>query len=207
MNILDFAGSLPDYRQQVKVRHLSTGIIFIAVAAVICGAEDWEDIEYFGRCKEAFFRRYSELPNGIPSHDTFNRFFSSINPVVMEQQFRIWVRAICSQPGGLVSIDGKTIRGANRGGKSLFHMVSGFCQANGVSPAQVRTSEKSNGITAIPQLIKVLDLEGCIVSVDAMGCQQSIAKDIIIFFEFLDRDIEIFHNLTLEFLLRRGSSR
>ena len=178
MNILDFAQSLPDHRQEVKIRHLSTDIIFITVAAVICGAQDWEDIEYFGYCKEEFFRTYLELPGGIPSHDTFNRFFSNIDPLVMEQQFRVWVKAICSEQTALVSIDGKTICGAKQDGKSLFHMVSAFCHANGVSLAQVRTSEKSNEITAIPLLIKTLDLEGCMVSSDAMGCQHAIAKDI-----------------------------
>ena len=169
MNILDFAQSLPDHRQEVKIRHLSTDTIFMTVAAVICGAQDWEDIEYFGHCKEEFFRTYLKLPGGIPSHDTFNRFFSNIDPLVMEQQFRIWVKAICSQETSLVSIDGKTICGAKLDGKSLFHMVCAFCHANGVSLAQVRTAEKSNEITAIPLLIKALDLEGCIVSIDAMG--------------------------------------
>lgn len=179
MSILAFANSLPDHRQEIKVRHLSTDIIFITVAAVICGAEDWEDIEYFGHCKETFFRKYLLLPNGIPSHDTFNRFFSNLNPEVMETQFRIWVRAICSQRTELVSIDGKTICGAKNQGKSLFHMFSAFCHANGVSLAQVRTAEKSNEITAIPELIKALDLEGCVVSIDAMGCQYAIVEDII----------------------------
>jgi len=120
-----------------------------------------------------------ELPNGIPSHDTFNRFFSNLDPLVMEQQFRIWVRTICSERTELVSIDGKTICGAKNGSKSLFHMVSAFCHANGVSLAQVKTSEKSNEITAIPDLIKALDLKDCIVSIDAMGCQQVIARQIV----------------------------
>lgn len=179
MDILDFSNSLPDFREAHKIAHLSTDIVFITVAAVICGAEDWEDIEYFGRCKESFFRKYLELPNGIPSHDTFNRFFSNINPEVMEKQFRIWVKTICSQHSELVAIDGKTIRGAKHQGKSLFHMVSAFCHANGVSLAQVRTAEKSNEITAIPELIKVLDLQDCIVSIDAMGCQKTIAEQIV----------------------------
>ena len=178
MNILEFANSLPDFRQSHKIEHLSTDIIFITVAAVICGAEDWEDIEYFGHCKEAFFRKYLLLPNGIPSHDTFNRFFSNISPEVMEKQFRIWVKTLCSERTELISIDGKTICGAKNGSKSLFHMVSAFCHANGVSLAQVRTSEKSNEITAIPELLKALDLEGCIVSIDAMGCQRNIAEQI-----------------------------
>lgn len=179
MSILYFAQSLPDHRQEVKIRHLSTDIIFITVAAVICGAEDWEDIEYFGRCKRKFFARYLELPNGIPSHDTFNRFFSQIDPTMMESQFRIWVKTICSENSELISIDGKTICGAKKNGKSLFHMVSAFCHANGVSLAQVKTDEKSNEITAIPELLKALDLQGCIVSIDAMGCQREIVEHII----------------------------
>lgn len=150
----------------------------MTVAAVICGAQDWEDIEYFGHCKEKFFRTYLEFPNGIPSHDTFNRFFSNLDPLIVEQQFRIWVKTICSHDPDLVSIDGKTICGAKQGGKSLFHMVSAFCHANGVSLAQVRTEEKSNEITAIPLLIKALDLKDCLVSIDAMGCQHAIAKEI-----------------------------
>lgn len=179
MNIIDFAHSLPDYRQASKVRHLATDIVFITVASVICGAQDWEDVQYFGICKEKFFRRYLLLPNGIPSHDTFNRFFSSLNPQVMEEQFRIWVKAVCSERSELVSIDGKTICGAKERGRSPFHMVSAFCHANGVSLGQVRTSEKSNEITAIPELLKALDLQDCIVSIDAMGCQQAIAQDIL----------------------------
>ncbi len=179
MNILDFAANLPDHRQQFKIRHLSTDIIFITVAAVICGAEDWEDIEDFGHCKEKFFRNYLQLPNGIPSHDTFNRFFANLDPDAMETQFRIWVKDLCSERTELVAIDGKTLRGAKRAGKSLFHMVSAFCHANGLSLAQVKTAEKSNEITAIPELLKVLELEECIVSIDAMGCQQEIAKAIV----------------------------
>jgi len=179
MSILEFAESLPDHRQKVKTLHHSVDIIFITVAAVICGAEDWEDVHYFGVTKETFFRRYLALPNGIPSHDTFNRFFANLDPAIMEQQFRVWVRTICAHNSNLVSIDGKTICGAKSGGKSPFHLVSAFCHANGVSLAQVRTDEKSNEITAIPELLKVLDLESCVVSIDAMGCQQNIACQII----------------------------
>lgn len=178
MNILDFAHSIPDFRQELKIQHQACDIVFITVASVICGAQDWEDIEYFGHCKENFFRQYLLLPNGIPSHDTFNRFFSHLNPKVLEKEFRTWVKTICNQESKLISIDGKTIRGAKVGSKSVFHMVSAFCHANGVSLAQVRTEEKSNEITAIPELLKVLDLEGCIVSIDAMGCQEDIADQI-----------------------------
>jgi hypothetical protein len=114
-----------------------------------------------------FFCQRLDLPNCIPSHDTFNRFFSQLDPAIMERQFRVWVSTICAHDSRLVSIDGKTICGANAGGKSIFHMVSAFCHANGVLPAQVKTNEKSNGITAIPELLKVLDLEGFLVSTDA----------------------------------------
>lgn len=178
MNILDFAHRIPDFRQEVKVQHQACDIVFITVAAVICGAHDWEDIEYFGHCKEDFFRQYLLLPNGIPSHDTFNRFFANLNPNVLEEEFRFWVKSICNQDTKLISVDGKTIRGAKTGSKSIFHMVSAFCHSNGVSLAQVRTDEKSNEITAIPELLRVLDLDGCIVSIDAMGCQQDIANQI-----------------------------
>jgi predicted transposase YbfD/YdcC len=179
MNILDLANSIPDFRQEVKIQHQACDIVFITVAAVICGAQDWEDIEYFGHCKEKFFRQYLLLPNGIPSHDTFNRFFANLNPKVLEREFRFWVKTICNQDSNLISVDGKTIRGAKVRSKSIFHMVSAFCHANGVSLAQVRTDEKSNDITAIPELLRVLDLEGCIISIDAMGCQEDIANQII----------------------------
>lgn len=179
MSILDFAKSVEDFRQNWKIKHLSTDIIFITVAAVICGAEDWEDVEDFGECKFDFFSKYLELPNGIPSHDTFNRFFSTINPDVLEQQFRLWVKTLCSERTEIVNIDGKTLCGAKNGSKSPFHMVSAFCHANGLSLGQVKTDEKSNEITAIPNLIKLLDLEGCIITIDAMGCQREIAKEIV----------------------------
>ena len=178
MTILDFAKSMPDHRQQVKVLHKSVDIVFITVAAVICGAQDWEDVAALGECKEDFFRKFLELPNGIPSHDTFNRFFSNLDPESMELQFRKWVRDVCAETTGLIAIDGKTIRGARSDSKSLFHMVSAFCTANGVSLAQVKTSEKSNEITAIPLLIEALDLKDCMISIDAMGCQEAIARKI-----------------------------
>ena len=179
MNLLNFSANIADFRQSHKIRHLSTDIVFITLAAIICGAEDWEDVEGFGHCKLRFFKKHLELPNGIPSHDTFNRFFSMLDPKVMEKQFRIWVKTICSECPTLVSVDGKTIRGAKSGGKSIFHMVSAFCHANGVSLGQIQTAEKSNEITAIPELIKVLDIAGCIVSIDAMGCQSGIVDDIL----------------------------
>ncbi|MFI3290052.1 MAG: ISAs1 family transposase [Rikenellaceae bacterium] len=118
--------SVEDFRQPWKIQHLSTDIIFITVAVVICGAKDWEDIEDFGDCKEAFFNKYLALPNGIPSHDTFNRFFSSIKPKVLEQQFGIWVKSLCSERSEIISIDGKTICVAMNEGRSIFHMVSAF---------------------------------------------------------------------------------
>ncbi|MDR2928891.1 MAG: ISAs1 family transposase [Cytophagaceae bacterium] len=178
MNILDFANSIPDFRQDFKVQHQACDIVFITVASVICGAQDWEGIRVFRTLQGGFFRQYLLLPNGIPSHDTFNRFFAKLNPKVLESEFRSWVKTICNEDSSLVSIDGKTIRGAKAGSKSVFHMVSAFCHANGVSLAQVRTEEKSNEITAIPELLKVLDLERCLVSIDAMGCQEDIANQI-----------------------------
>lgn len=180
MKILEFASQIPDKRIDRKKLHSSKDIVFITIAAVVCGAQNWEDIEEFGHCKEEFFREILSLPNGIPSHDTFNRFFACLSPEVLEQQFRLWIQTLCREKSQLVSIDGKTIRGAKEHGcKSIFHMVSAFCSVNGLSLGQVKTDEKSNEITAIPALIEALDLTGCIITIDAMGCQTNIAETII----------------------------
>ena len=161
--------------------HLMEDIIFITIAAVICGAETWNEIESYGESKEEWLRTYLQLPNGIPSHDTFNRFFSSLNPSAFEESFLSWVRAVCTLTDGeVVSIDGKTLRGSRgSGGKHAIHMVSAWASVNQLSLGQVKVDEKSNEITAIPKLLEVLALKGCIVTIDAMGCQRDIAQQII----------------------------
>jgi predicted transposase YbfD/YdcC len=178
--LLIFARSLPDHRMDRKKLHLAEDIVFITLTAVICGAETWEEIAEFGHSKQNFLVRFIKLENGIPSPDTFNRFFASLNPKVFESLFLSWVKELCKEQKGVIAIDGKTVRGSRKeGNKSAIHMVSAFATANNLVVGQVKTNQKSNEITAIPELIKVLDIEGCIVTIDAMGCQTKIAGSII----------------------------
>ena len=138
-------------------------IIFITIAAVICGAETWNDIEDYGKSKKKWLEKYLRLPNGIPSHDTFNRFFSLLEPKVFEAAFLSWVRSVSSlAEGEVVSIDGKIIRGLrDSDSKYAVHMVSAWANVNRLSLGQVKGNQKSNEITAIPQLLDVLVLKGC----------------------------------------------
>lgn len=178
--ILIFARTLPEYRMDRKKLHLAEDIVFITLAAVLCGAETWVDIAKYGRSKESFLKSILVLENGIPSDDTFNRFFAGLKYEVFAECFMTWIKSLSKENAGVIAIDGKTIRGAKRNGqKSAIHMVSAFGAANNLVLAQVKTEEKSNEITAIPELLKVLDLDGCIVTIDAMGCQTKIAQDIV----------------------------
>jgi predicted transposase YbfD/YdcC len=178
--ILTFARTLPEHRMDRKKLHLAEDIVYITLAAVICGADTWEDISDFGRSKEEFLKHTLSLKHGIPSPDTFNRFFAGLSSSVFEANFIAWVKDICSQNSGVIAIDGKTVRGSRKqGNKSAIHMVSAFAAANNLVLGQVKTNQKSNEITAIPELLKVLDIEGCIITIDAMGCQTKIAREII----------------------------
>ena len=163
-------------------RHKLIDIITIAVCAVVCGANSWEHIEVFGQSKLDWFKDFLELPHGIPSHDTFGRVFAQIDPDQFQQSFMSWVQAICQlSHGQVIAVDGKTLRRSHdkTNGKSAIHMVSAWASANGMVLGQVKTDEKSNEITAIPELIKTLEIEGCIITIDAMGCQKNISKAII----------------------------
>ena len=162
-------------------------IIYIPIAAVICGAQSWNEIEEFGNAKIAFFKSRIPSLEFIPSHDTFNRFFSMIKPDYFELIFRNWVKQVCQEVKGVVAIDGKLMRGPSQcdgehtRGKEGFKlwMVSAWSSANGISLGQVKVDDKSNEITAIPLLINSLELSGCIVTIDAMGCQKDITQTII----------------------------
>ncbi len=149
---------------------------------VICGAETWVDIEEFGRAKQSWLESFLELPNGIPSHDTFGRVFARLDPEQFQAAFMKWVQAVDSVlPTQQIAIDGKTLRRSHeRGvGKAAIHMVSAWAISNRLVLAQVKTEQKSNEITAIPLLLRQLALAGCIVTIDAMGCQTQIAKQIL----------------------------
>lgn len=157
-------------------------IIVLAICAVICGADSFVAIEEFGKAKEDWLARFLKFENGIPSHDTIGRVLSLIDPVEFERCFLGWVRSACEATDGeVVAIDGKTLRRSyDRGsGKAALHMVSAWASERHMVLGQVKTEEKSNEITAIPELLQVLDLSGCIVSCDAMGCQRAIVEQVI----------------------------
>jgi predicted transposase YbfD/YdcC len=172
---------LKDPRVERTKEHSMEAIIFITIAAVICGAQTWNDIAKYGESKRLWLEKFLLLPNGIPSHDTFNRFFCALEPKQLESCFIEWVKEISQLTNGeVVSIDGKTMRGiTDRTGKALVHMVSAWANANNLVLGQVKVDDKSNEITAIPRLLEVLVLRDCIVTIDAMGCQTAIAEKII----------------------------
>jgi predicted transposase YbfD/YdcC len=155
----------------------------LSVIAVICGAESWNSIEMFGNAKKDFLSKILKLPNGIPSHDTINRVFSLIHAGKFEQLFAQWVQSIRDTriSREVIAIDGKTMRGSKDSyhDKSAIHIVSAWANSNQLVLGQIKTDEKSNEITAIPELLNILDIEGCIITIDAMGTQKKIAETII----------------------------
>jgi len=161
--------------------HTLQDIIIIAICAVICGAEDWEDIERFGKDKREWLESILELPNGIPSHDTFRRVFIHINPKEFEQCFFDWINGLVGVVSGVVAIDGKTLRRSHdkKQDQKPLHMVSAWASENRLVLTQLATEKKSNEITAIPKLLEIVDLKGCIVTIDAMGAQKKIIKQIV----------------------------
>lgn len=173
---------LEDPRIDRTKRHTLSDIITIALCAVLCGADSWVEVQKFGHAKLAWLRQRLDLPNGIPSHDTFGRVFRLIDPQKFQDCFLAWVRGVCdSSPGRLIPIDGKTLRrsGDSTIEKSPLHLVSAWAAANHLLLGQVAVGDKSNEITAIPQLLDLLDVHGALVSIDAMGCQKEIAKKIV----------------------------
>lgn len=178
---IDFFTEIEDPRIDRCKEHLLEDILLITISAVICGAETWNDIENYGKAKLNWLKQFLKLPNGIPSHDTFNRLFSALDPGKLEDSFVNWIKSVAEiTKGEVVSIDGKTIKGSrDKGSKSFVHMVSAWANTNHLLLGQVKVQDKSNEITAIPKLLEVLELSGCIVTIDAMGCQTEIADKII----------------------------
>lgn len=180
-NISAYFSTMKDHRLARKRKHDMLDIIALTIAAVICGAEDWYEIEEFGIVNEPWFRTFLTLENSIPSHDTINRFFANMDTETFECCFAGWVNSLEGiTRDQLVSIDGKTIRGAkDKGKKSPVHMVSAWAEENELVLGQLRVYEKSNEITAIPDLLASLFIKDCLVSVDAMGCQHTVADAIL----------------------------
>jgi predicted transposase YbfD/YdcC len=180
--LIEHFSSIRDPRIDRTKLHKLIDILVIAICATICGAETWEEFELFGNAKSEWFKSFLELPNGIPSHDTFRRVLARIDPTQFRQCFLNWVRAAYEiTQGQVIAIDGKQPRGSRdrRAGKSAITMVSAWAKENRLVLGQVKTAEKSNEITAIPQLLEMLEVAGCIVTIDAMGCQTEIAAKII----------------------------
>jgi len=179
--LIEYFADLDDPRRTNSTDYPLHEIIILTICAVICGADGFTAIANFGEAKKDWLGQFLELKNGTPSHDTIGRFFGLLDPEAFEARFSRWVRAACEHTGGeVVAIDGKTLRRSydRESNKAPLHMVSAWASENGMVLGQVKTGEKSNEITAIPELLKVLNVSGCIVTIDAMGCQKAITKAI-----------------------------
>jgi predicted transposase YbfD/YdcC len=175
---LDFLENLEDPRIDRKKLYPLNEILFLTLTAVICGSDGWEDIEAFGKEKLDYLRQFLPYLNGTPSDDTLRRFFRSIDPKAFQECFVKWTKSLSKLNSKLISIDGKVSRHTFDGDQSPLYMVSAFASQARLVLAQAKVSDKSNEITAIPELLALLDLEGSIVTIDAMGCQRRIAEQI-----------------------------
>jgi len=179
--------AVPDPRRQCQnLRHRLVDVLVVGFCGVLCGCDDFVEIETFGRSKEAFFRRFLELPEGIPSHDTFRRVFQAVCPQALQRCLIQWLQGLrqAAPPEGegeVVAIDGKALRRTfdRARGLGALHLVSAWATTNGLTLGQVAVDAKSNEITAIPHLIELLDLKDCVVTIDAAGCQTDIAGQIV----------------------------
>jgi len=180
--LLRFFAELEDPRMDRTKLHLLSDILAITICAVICRADQWTEIELFGKAKLKWLKTFLKLPNGIPSHDTFGRVFSRLDPEQLERCFSKWIAALSESSGGkLIAVDGKTLRCSfdTASNKAAIHMISAWCETNHLVLGQLATDAKSNEITAIPRLLKMLDISDSVVTIDAIGCQKSIAKQIV----------------------------
>jgi predicted transposase YbfD/YdcC len=181
-SITEHFADVTDPRVERTKAHNLLDIITIAIMAIICGADSWADIELFGESKLPWLQKFLDLPNGIPSHDTFGRVFGLIDPEEFQRSFASWVQALAvATAGKVVALDGKTVRHSYDGasGKAAIHMVTAWAAASHLVLGQTKVDAKSNEITAIPELLKLIDVAGSIVTIDAMGTQTNIAAEIV----------------------------
>ena len=173
---------LEDPRVERTKLHRLSDIVVIALCAVLAGATSWDDIALFGETKRTWFATFLALAHGIPSHDTFNRVFASLDPAQFEQVFTSWVRQVLGElPPQVIALDGKTVRGSRDAfaGTPALHLVSAWASSSRLVLAQIAVRDKSNEITALPEVLARLDITGCVVTIDAMGCQRTIAEQIV----------------------------
>jgi len=181
-NLVSHFEGLRDPRTGNAKTHIFLDILIIAILAVICGADGWSDVELFGKTKKTWLKTFLKLPKGIPSHDTFGRVFAKIKPDEFQKRFIEWVRAVETLTAGqVIAVDGKKLRRSHdrQNGKEAIYMVSAWATENQVVLGQTKVAEKSNEITAIPELLRLLDISGCIVTIDAIGTQTEITKTIV----------------------------
>lgn len=179
ITISDYFGEIEDPRMDRNKKHLLSEILFIALCSILVGGEHFTDMVVFGQTKKDWLKRYLQLPNGIPSHDTFRRVFCLLKPEHFNQTLVEWTQKLREQSGGeVVAIDGKSLRRTGKTKEDIVHVVSAWAQTNRLVLGQLKVDEKSNEITAVPKLLRMLELSGCIVTLDAMGTQKNIAKEI-----------------------------
>jgi predicted transposase YbfD/YdcC len=179
-SLVEHFGVMPDPRIDRRKEHELVDILVIAVCTLLCAGETFNDMEEFGKAKYEWFKTFLKLTNGIPSHDTFNRVFAMLDPKEFLDCFLRWtqsLRKVVHQE--IVALDGKALRRALNQGQKMKYVVSAWAESNGLVLGQLKVADKSNEITAVPELLRVLELSGCIVTIDAMGCQKKIAKEII----------------------------
>jgi predicted transposase YbfD/YdcC len=179
LSLITILKEVPDPRVERRKLHGLADVLCIAICALLCGADSFEDMEVFGEAKSDWFETFLDLPHGIPSHDTFNRVFAAIDPEKFLECFIRWTQSLRSVIAEeIVALDGKALRRAINAGDCPKVVVSAWAADNGLALGQLKTNDKSNEITAVPKLLRALELGGCIVTLDAMGCQKEIAKEI-----------------------------
>ena len=185
-NIFDQFSSITDFRQSGKIKHPLVNIITITLCATLCGADDWDAIEDYGHAKFEWLSSFLDMSSGVPSHDTISRVFSLLDPIEFQDKFILWVQNVIKKMDNnlvdniqpVVAVDGKTLRRSHdkKNSKTAIHMVNAWCTQNSLALGQIKTEQKSNEITAVPQLLSLLDIKDKLVTADAMSCQKEIVK-------------------------------